>query len=237
MSSVSKHPLIAAPGGNMPEAFIIMQIGNPDLEKMCEQAIVPALKACGLEPVRIDKHNKGGLLKSEIIKRIQDSEVIVADLTNERPNCYLEVGYAMGIDKFRNLILTARQDHNQDNPDHQPCGPKIHFDLSGYDVLFWEGSALDAFRIDLEKRIRRRQAIIEAPHTGAGKWDENWFSRHEKAAREGLAQAGRTGYMEIRLSARNSAIEKKQSELMQIALESEIHTYGWPLALVMLNTE
>lgn len=123
----------------MPEAFIIMQIGNPDLDKMCEQAVVPALKACGLEPVRIDKHNKGGLLKSEIIKRIQDSEVIVADLTNERPNCYLEVGYAMGIDKFRNLILTARQDHNQDSPDHQPGGAKIHFDLSGYDVLFLGG--------------------------------------------------------------------------------------------------
>ena len=119
------------------QAFIIMQIGNFDLDHACEQAIVPALRACGLEPKRVDKHNKGELLKSEIISFIENSDIIVADLTNERPNCYLEVGYAMGVDKFRNLILTAREDHNQDSNNHLPGGPKIHFDLSGYDILFW----------------------------------------------------------------------------------------------------
>ena len=36
--------------------------------------------------------------------------MIVADITNERPNCYLEVGYAMGLGKKANLILTARED-------------------------------------------------------------------------------------------------------------------------------
>src|SRR5208282_1717359 len=117
------------------EAFIIMQIGRDDLDKVCSDVIVPALKAKGLDPKRVDKHNQGGLLKSEIIGFIENSHIIVADLTNERPNCYLEVGYAMGIDKFRNLILTARRDHNQDDPAHSPGGAKVHFDLQGYDVL------------------------------------------------------------------------------------------------------
>lgn len=91
----------------MSQAFIIMQIGSSDMDHACEQAIVLALRACGLEPKRVDKHNKGELLKSEIISFIENSDIIVADLTNERPNCYLEVGYAMGVDKFRNLVLTA----------------------------------------------------------------------------------------------------------------------------------
>jgi len=89
----------------MSQAFIIMQIGNPELDRVCEAAIVPALKACGLDPKRVDKHNKGGLLKSEIIAFIEGSDIIVADLTDERPNCYLEVGYTMGVNKFRNLVL------------------------------------------------------------------------------------------------------------------------------------
>ena len=124
----------------MVDAFIIMQIGNPELDSVCEQAIVPALDACGLEAKRVDKHNQGGLLKSEIIGFIERADIIIADLTNERPNCYLEVGYTMGIDKFQNLILTAREDHHYESQNYKNGGPKIHFDLSGYDILFLASS-------------------------------------------------------------------------------------------------
>ena len=91
--------------------FIIMQIGNPDLDRVCAEAIAPAIEACGMQARRVDKHNEGGLLKSEIIQFIHGADIIVADLTNERPNCYLEIGYTMGIDKFKNLILTVRENH------------------------------------------------------------------------------------------------------------------------------
>ena len=136
--------------------FIIMQIGDPDLDRACGDVIAPALTPCGLDAKRVDKHNAGGLLKSEIIRFIEDAEIIVADLTNERPNCYLEIGYAMGLDNFRNLILCAREDHNLESKNHRPGGPKIHFDLAGYDVLFWHPDDLPGFRAELEKRIRRR---------------------------------------------------------------------------------
>ncbi len=76
----------------MGQSFIIMQIGNQELDRVCKQAIVPALNACGLDPKRVDKHNQGGLLKSEMIAFIEGSDIIIADLTNERQNCYLEVG-------------------------------------------------------------------------------------------------------------------------------------------------
>ena len=108
----------------MKTAFIIMQIGNSTLDHICEKAIVPALAKCGFEAKRVDKHNQGGLLKSEIINFIESSEIIIADLTNERPNCYLEIGYAMGLDKFRSLILTAREDHNSDSPNYKKEGRK-----------------------------------------------------------------------------------------------------------------
>ena len=117
----------------MKQAFIIMQIGNSELDKVYEDTILPALRANDLDPKRVGKHNQGGLLKNEIISFIENSDIIVADLTNERPNCYLEIGYAMGVDKFRNLILTAREDHLSESPNYKLGGPKIYFDLSGYD--------------------------------------------------------------------------------------------------------
>ena len=55
----------------MAEAFIIMQIGDADLDRACAEAIVPAVEASGLDARRVDKHNEGGLLKSEIINFIQ----------------------------------------------------------------------------------------------------------------------------------------------------------------------
>ena len=85
-------------------AFVVMQIGDSELDHLFETVIQPAIESVGLQAKRVDRHNEGGLLKSEIIQFLNNSEIIVADLTNERPNVYLEVGYAMGIDKLRNLV-------------------------------------------------------------------------------------------------------------------------------------
>ncbi|MBM3332138.1 hypothetical protein FJY68_09890 [candidate division WOR-3 bacterium] len=61
----------------MRAAFIIMRIGEPTLETMCKEAIVPALKACGFDPKRVDKHEQGGPLKSEIIKFLEQSDILI----------------------------------------------------------------------------------------------------------------------------------------------------------------
>jgi hypothetical protein len=143
----------------MEQAFVIMQIGNRALDRVYERAIVPALRACGLEARRVDRHNRGGLLASEIIAFIEGSDIIVADLTNERPNCYLEVGYALGAGRGAQIVLTAREDHSPDSPNRTPGGPKIHFDLAGYDILFWARDDLQGFRDELVKRVTRRQQL------------------------------------------------------------------------------
>ena len=143
----------------MDQAFVIMQIGNSALDEVYECAIVPALHACSLEARRVDRHTRGGLLASEIIGFIESSDLIVADLTNERPNCYLEVGYALGAGRSSRLVLTAREDHRPDSPNHTPGGPKVHFDLAGYDILYWTPGDLEGFRDELIKRVTRRQQL------------------------------------------------------------------------------
>lgn len=144
----------------MAQGFVIMQIGDAQLDSVFERAIVPALEACGLAARRVDRHNLGGLLPLEIVQFIDESEILIADLTHERPNCYLEVGYAIGVGKHTNLILTAREDHDPENLGHTVGGPRIHFDLAGYDILFWSPERIGAFRSELEKRIRRRRMLL-----------------------------------------------------------------------------
>ena len=218
----------------MKKAFIIMQIGNTELDVVCRDAIVPAIKACGFEPKRVDKHNEGGLLKSEIVGFIESSDIIVADLTNERPNCYLEVGYAMGLDKFRNLIMTAREDHNQDSPNYKKDGSKIHFDLQGYDILFWKEDNLDKFKEELEKRIKRRLATLKTTLPGTEiPWDNEWISRHQTIALSALKQNGRDAFMEIRMVLPESNLNISQGELLSNAEKATIHTFGWSIGVVL----
>lgn len=196
------------------------------------------MKACGLDAKRVDKHNEGGLLKNEIIEFIESSEIIIADLTNERPNCYLEVGYTMGVDKFSNLILTAREDHMPDYPDRKPGGPKVHFDLSGYDVLFWKPDDLDAFRIELEKKIRRRQAILAPPISEASSpWGSEWFKERSEEATKGFVEYGKKGFMELKVSPARSKLNIGQRDLLDAASNSVIRTFGWPIGVVMTKPE
>lgn len=136
-----------------------MQIGDEQLDQVCDEAMVPAIESAGFSARRVDRHNAGDLLKSEIVGFIERSQVIVADITNERPNCYLEIGYAMGLGKKANLILTVREDHYHDSPNYDRNGPKIHFDLAGYDILFWDPLDLTNFRVNLAKRIKRALSV------------------------------------------------------------------------------
>ena len=215
-----------------------MQIGNPELDRVCEQVIVPALKARGLDPKRVDRHNQGGLLKSEIVSFIENSEIIVADLTNERPNCYLEIGYAMGVDKYHALVLTAREDHNPDSPNYQQGGPKIHFDLSGYDILFWDPGDLVGYRSQLEARIRQRQSTSPSSVlTPPSPWDIDWLSQQRRQAKDGLESTGLSGFMEIRFALSEARPDFTPSVLFEASNQSQIQTSGWPIGIVLTDNE
>jgi hypothetical protein len=219
----------------MPEAFVIIQIGDKDLDALCADAIFPAIRACGLEPRRVDRHNEGGLLKSEIVKFIQDCDILIADLTNERPNVYLEVGYAMGLDKFKNLILTVREDHFPESKNHKHGGPRVHFDLAGYDILRWASDETAAFKNELELRIKRRLAILRPGPKGSpvAIWEKEWFDGQRAAALEGLKALGRPGHMEVRAAVHPPKPNKNQVELNDAARNAQIETFGWPIAVYL----
>ena len=143
------------------EVFLIMQIGDAQLDKIWEDVYAQVIQDFKLKPRRIDKHNEGGFLMSEVANLLNKSKIIIADLTNARPNCYLEVGYAYGIEKNSHLILCAREDHNPNSPNYKKDGPKVHFDISGYDILFWDSNKLDEFKIGLAKKIKYRLTVVE----------------------------------------------------------------------------
>jgi hypothetical protein len=221
----------------MDEIFTIMQIGDEQMDEVYEGAIDPAIRAAGFQPRRVDRHNEGDLLKSEIVKFIERSPVIVADVTNERPNCYLEIGYAMGLGKKANLILTAREDHHHSSENFDRNGPKVHFDLEGYSILFWNPAELDSFRKELGRLIERRAAIVatsppttESPPAAVARF--GWVEELRAKAEQGLVEVGRNAYLEVAAELRPPG-SWSQKRLLDDLRSSSIHAFGWPVALIL----
>lgn len=221
----------------MEEAFVIMQIGNPEMDCFCEEVIVPAIQTAGLIPRRVDRDEQGDLLKAEIVSFLERSQIIVADLTNERPNCYLEVGYAMGLGKKRNLILMVREDHHHSSSNYRHSGPKIHFDLEGYGLILWDPNDLDGARQQLAERIQRRVAVLQPtatmePVVRMPAVDDEWLTLSRRQAMAGIDGVGRSTFMEA-MAALHPKGQWRQALLLQQVRESQIHTFGWPIGIIL----
>ena len=110
------------------DVFLIMSFQRKDDLRDYKAAVEQVCKDAGFEAVRTDTRpatNTHQIIDS-IHDHIQTCGFVIADLTNERPNVYYEIGYAMGLNK--KLILTSKKDE------------KIHFDLHGYNRIEWSGS-------------------------------------------------------------------------------------------------
>jgi hypothetical protein len=221
----------------MPDGFVIMKFGDAQLDQVFEDVICPALTAAGLTPRRVDRDDEGELLKSEIVAFLEQSEIIVADLTGVRPNCYLEVGYAMGLGKKTNLIMTVREDHHHSSPNYVHGGPRVHFDLEGYSLIFWNPEDLPGFRAQLEAKINRRLAILHdnqpaVSSTGAlvPTLDTDWLPELRQLALQEFSDGAFLGYWEA-----VSVVAPKGNwtvtELREAVAASQIDTFGWPIGV------
>lgn len=86
------------------------------------------------------------MITNQIIEHIAESELILADLTGARPNCYYETGVAYALGK--ELILTIKK------------GERAHFDLSVYRFIEW--------KTEHELRLKLREGFNSVKHKKSG---------------------------------------------------------------------
>jgi hypothetical protein len=73
--------------------------------------------------IRIDKEHALDDLVGRIKREIQDCGFVIADLTDERPSCYFEAGYAEALK--RPVIYVA----SKQSVERPGTNTKIHFDI------------------------------------------------------------------------------------------------------------
>ncbi len=109
------------------EVFLIMSFKEESRLKDFRVAVKNACEEYSFNAERIDKRPTGESydIVQQIHREIEACGFVIADLTNERPNVYYEIGYARGIGKP--VLLTAAK------------GEKIHFDIAGQNRITWDG--------------------------------------------------------------------------------------------------
>ena len=115
----------------------------------------------GLEleiPVRIDKQITGFSydIVEEILEKIKNAGLLIADLTDQNANVYYEAGYAQGLLKAK-LGNTAEILYLLSNPE-EPDKPfdAAKFDVNHYKMIPYKnaGNGVDQLKKDLEKELK-----------------------------------------------------------------------------------
>lgn len=89
-----------------PSCFVIAPIGPEGSETrkrsddVFEHLIVPCVLECNYEqPVRADRLDKSGVITNQIIERLLDDDLVIADLTELNPNVFYELAIRHAAEK------------------------------------------------------------------------------------------------------------------------------------------
>jgi hypothetical protein len=124
--------------------FVIMSFsGNGILESYYEEAIAPTVQKYDLRCVRVDQEKFTGRISEKITDGIDNALFVIADLTEDKPNCYFEAGYAVAKEK---IIIFQRLNA----PKYEP---KFHFDIQDYKHIIY--SKISDLRSELDGIIKK----------------------------------------------------------------------------------
>jgi hypothetical protein len=141
--------------------FVISPIGQADsdirklADKVLNHLIKRSLEPLGFNIMRADAISEPGTINLQVLKRIVDSEMVVADLTGTNPNVMYELAIRHAIQKPVILLLRA--------------GEQIPFDIAAERTIFYDLGdieSVDKTRDELARQaqfIRKNEFKIDTP--------------------------------------------------------------------------
>lgn len=132
-----------------PTAFFVRLVNSAHpkfsaVESFFRDVVDPVVAEAGLARVEIGTDaSEHALINVGIFESLHFSSMAIVDVTGERPNCFIELGYSLGT---QNRVLVTAED-----------GTKLPFDQQMIPCHFWNPSATVA---------ERKKALVEF-------WDKN----------------------------------------------------------------
>jgi hypothetical protein len=143
------------------DCFVIAPIGEVDSEtrkrsdQVLRHVIRPAVEPLGFIAMRADEIAEPGLITSQVIQRILDDPLVIADLTERNPNVFYELALRHAIRKPLVQLIAK--------------GERIPFDVAGMRTIPVDHRDLDSVeqaKLEITKQVQaleRDGAMVESP--------------------------------------------------------------------------
>ena len=86
--------------------FVIQRFDGARYDRLYEQVFKPAIEKAGFEPYRVDKDPSASIPIESIEREISDADACFAELSEDAPNVWFEVGYSIARDKPLCLVCS-----------------------------------------------------------------------------------------------------------------------------------
>lgn len=159
IQEVARNTLALMEAVAPPTAFYVrlLSLSAPEIthvDKYFREVVEPAVAEFGYASFVMGRDEIDyAWMNQEIFERLHHSDLVIADLTGVRPNCFFELGYALG-NRQRTLVIAMQ-------------GTERHFDLQMINRLDWDPNATTGvqsseFR-DHWRRNIDRPPLVDSP--------------------------------------------------------------------------
>lgn len=200
--------------------FVIAPIGSSESDtrkrsdKVLKYIIRPAVEACGYRATRADEIDAPGIITSQVIQRIVNDPLVIADLTERNPNVFYELAVRHALRKPLIQIIQK--------------GEQMPFDVAGMRTIQVDHQDLESVEetklsiIDQVKSLESSSADIETPISMA--YDLQLLRQSEKPEDRSLADlVTAVGDLRTGLSKIESRVGSKEQQVLLDEIQTELH--------------
>ena len=124
-----------------------------DFDRVYDKAIRPATEELGLQIIRADEEQDGGIIHALMIERLICTDIVIVDITNENPNVYYELGIRHCARPYSTILIYDKN-------------TRLPFDIQPLRAISYEldkGVITEKAALDLkDKLIARIKTVIDS---------------------------------------------------------------------------
>lgn len=135
--------------GNMLKCFVIQPFDKSVHDKRFRDVLKPAAEAAGLYAYRVDEDPSVSIPIEKIEESIRASAAVLADITQNNPNVWFEVGYAIAAGK--EVVFICSDERESPFP----------FDVQHRSIIKYETGSVSDFDALKSKLVPRLKAVLK----------------------------------------------------------------------------
>ncbi|RAS19608.1 hypothetical protein BX591_13948 [Paraburkholderia bryophila] len=139
----------------MPTCFVIQPF-NDTYNKRFDSLYKPAIKAAGMTAYRVDQDSSAVVLVEAIEKNIKRAAVCLADISEDNPNVWYELGFAYAAG--RPVVMACSDQRGK-------TGKPFPFDIQHRAIVTYKTEAPQDFQVFQERLTERLKAMLEQGET------------------------------------------------------------------------